>query len=111
MAVAAQPGAAHCIMPAVEQNVNRAGEKSCENPVDKQLNAQATSCHMSGGWPSALICSVEGRKMYDQKHIILPEVGVGAMATSALEPSLKTHTHWWFLAATPLPVSKLQNTV
>jgi hypothetical protein len=106
MAGAAQPGAAHCIMPAVQQDMKRAGERSCGKPAGKHFNAQATSCHMSGGWPSALISLVEGRKTYDQNHTIPSEVDVGAMAALAQEPSLKTHTHWWFPAASPLPVSK-----
>jgi hypothetical protein len=105
MAGAAQPGAAHCIVPAVHKYIHRAGAGSCVKPAGKQLSAQATSCHMSGGWFSALISPVERPKTYDQRNTVTSGVGVEAMAMLAQEPSLKTHTHWWFPVATPLPFS------
>jgi hypothetical protein len=55
-------------------------------PAGKQLSAQATSCHTSGGWPTAMISAVLSDKMYDQQQMMLPWVNVGTTATLHKSP-------------------------
>jgi hypothetical protein len=81
MAGAAQPGAAHCIMPAGRQKMRRAGAEWCVKPAGEQLDAQATSCHTSGGWPTAMISAVQSVKTYDHQHMNPTLANVGATAT------------------------------